>query len=513
MSNTRKKSYGEILRSTAIIGGSSAANIVINIARAKIVAVVLGPAGVGLNGIFGSISSLSESLAGLGINNSGVRQIAEAVGSNDSARISTTALVLRRTSVFLGILGALSLVLFSNQISRVTFGTDAQAAAICVLAAGLLCRVVASGQGALLQGTRRIAEVSKTAVFSTLTGALLTIPLIYWLREDGVAWALAASSAAGLYFSWFYSRKLLPGASNVKFEQVRGEVAGLLKLGSAFLVSGLMTLGSAYAIRALIFQQLGDEAAGLYQAAWSVGGMYVGFILQSMASDFYPRLAATGRDDEECNRLVNEQALVSLLLAAAGILLTITLSPLVVRVLYSESFGPAVSVLRWICVGTALQVISWPMGFILVARNAQTLFLLSDGLWTAIHIGLAWFGLTYFGLDGAGIAYCGAYFIHIAINHWMASRLTGFRWSALNFKIGMAYLGLIAFTFGAFSVLPFPAAIATGMVTSAAAGFYSIRMLAALAPIEKVPARLRRVLISVRLLPQVSVPEEVDVNA
>jgi PST family polysaccharide transporter len=49
----------------------------------------------------------------MGINSSGVRQIAEAVGSGDTVRIARTVIVLRRTSIFLGILGAVLLVGFA----------------------------------------------------------------------------------------------------------------------------------------------------------------------------------------------------------------------------------------------------------------------------------------------------------------------------------------------------------------------------------------------------------------
>ena len=47
-----------------------------------------GPAGFGLFGLYGSIAVLTQSIAGMGINSSGVRQIAEAVGSGDKARIA-----------------------------------------------------------------------------------------------------------------------------------------------------------------------------------------------------------------------------------------------------------------------------------------------------------------------------------------------------------------------------------------------------------------------------------------
>src|SRR5262245_2474649 len=73
-----KNSYGQILKSSALIGGSSLMNVGIGIVRNKAMALLLGPAGFGLTGIYTSLSELALNIAGMGINSSGVRQIAEA---------------------------------------------------------------------------------------------------------------------------------------------------------------------------------------------------------------------------------------------------------------------------------------------------------------------------------------------------------------------------------------------------------------------------------------------------
>src|ERR1700688_1274296 len=78
-----KGTYGQIVKSSALIGGSSVLNIAIGIVRTKVMAMLLGPAGFGLFGVYGSIANLTQSVAGMGINSSGVRQIAEAVGSKE----------------------------------------------------------------------------------------------------------------------------------------------------------------------------------------------------------------------------------------------------------------------------------------------------------------------------------------------------------------------------------------------------------------------------------------------
>ena len=114
------------------------------------------------------------------------------------------------------------------------------------------------------------------------------------------------------------------------FSEIRHEAASLLKLGFAFMASGFLVMGAAYAVRIIVVRDVGLEAAGFYSAAWTLGGLYVGFVLQAMGADFYPRLVSVATDNPRCNRLVNEQAQVSLLLAGPGIIATITFAPLVI---------------------------------------------------------------------------------------------------------------------------------------------------------------------------------------
>src|SRR5205807_9242592 len=139
---------------------------------------------------------------------------------------------------------------------------------------------------------------------------------------------------------------------------------------------------------------------GLYEAAWTLGGLYVGFVLQAMGTDFYPRLVGVANNNAECNRLVNEQAQVSMLLAAPGVIATMTFAPLVIAMLYSAAFDGAVEVLRWICLGMALRVITWPIGFIIVAKGRRAVFFGAELVWTIVNVGLAWLCVREFGLNG-----------------------------------------------------------------------------------------------------------------
>lgn len=490
----KRNTYGEILTSTMLIGGSTALNVAISIVRTKAMAVLLGPAGFGLMGVYTSIADLMRSVAGMGVNSSGVRQIAESVGSGDSDRIARTIVVLRRTSIALGALGALLLVLFARPVSSLTFGTDAHASTVALLSVAVFLRLVADGQSALIQGMRRISDLAKIGVLGALFGTLVSIPIVYYLREDGVVPALVGVAGMSAVTSWWYSRKVRIEPCVMAGAQFRQEAVSLLKLGLAFMASGLLMMGAAFVVRLIVLRQAGLEAAGLYHAAWTLGGLYVGFILHAMGADFYPRLVGVIANHRRSNRLVNEQAQVSLLLAGPGVIATLTFASLVITLFYTAEFTAAIDALRWICLGMALRVITWPMGYIIVAKNKRLLFFGVELAWTVVNVGLSWVCVQWFGLTGAGIAFFGSYVFHGVMIYCVVRRLSNFRWTRVNRRTGLLFAGTIGLVFYGFEALPPQWAAAAGTLVLLVSSWHAARVLLTLVTPEQLPSPLRRLL-------------------
>jgi len=489
-----KDTYGQILKSSALVGASSAIEVGLRIVRAKAMAILLGPAGVGLFGLYTSVVDLALTFAGLGVNRSGIREIARVVGSGASERIARIVSVIRATSIGLGIAGAGLVAAFSSVISDVTFGSDDHARWVAPLGIAVLLQLVAAGEQAVIQGARRIADLARIAAWCALLGTSVTIPTVYFLGERGLVPSIVAVAALNLVVSRWYGRKVTTAPAWAAPAQLRQELAPLLKLGVAFMLSGFLTMGSAYWIRVLVLREVGLEAAGLYQSAWTIGGIYVGFILQAMGTDFFPRLSAAAHDAAESNRLVNEQMRVSLLLAGPGVLAMLALAPLVIAVLYTSKFHGAVEPLRWICLGMMLRVITWPVGFLFVAKGRQNLFLGIDLAYSLVHVGLAWWGVKALGVSGAGLAFFGSYVFHALVVYPLARQLSGFRTAPENRRLGLVFLPLIALVFASFRALPLPWATGIGLLAAASTGVYSLRTVVRLVGVERAPAALRRLL-------------------
>ena len=364
MRDNEQGSYRQIFKSTALIGGTQVVYIFLGIVRTKVLAILLGPSGMGIAGLYQSATGLIGTLAGFGIGSAGVRQIAEAHGTGDENRVARTVRTLRLTSIVLGLLGTLVTLVFCRQIGYATFGNYSYTFGIALMSLTLLFGEVSAGQAALLQGMRRLKDLASCQVIGSVFGTIASITLVYFLRERGIAPYLVAVSGFGILSSWWYARKVRVKPVKITVREIANESKGLLNMGLAFMVSGLLVAGTGYATRVLIARQLGMDAVGLYSAVWTLSSLYVGVILNAMGADFYPRLTAVASDDAAVNQLVNEQTEMGILIAIPGILATLTLAPWVLRAFYSEAFTPAADVIRWQILGIALRVVSWPMGYV-----------------------------------------------------------------------------------------------------------------------------------------------------
>ncbi len=487
-----RTSHLDILASTSLIGGATLLMVAVGIVRTKLIALLLGPAGIGLMSLYTSIVDITRSAAGMGLGNSGVRQIAEAAASDDAQRIARTATVVRRSAVGLGLIGAAALWSLSEPVSSFSFGNPAHAGALAVLSLAVLFQLLAEGQTALLQGTRRIGDMARVGVLGALLGTACSVTLVLAFGERGIAPALVSIAAASAATAWWYGRRLPLTRAAMPPTAAAREAANLLKLGVAFMVSGFLMMGAGYAARLITLRELGIDAAGLYQAAWAIGGLYVGFVLQAMGADFYPRLVAVVNDHAECNRLVNEQAHVSLLIAGPGVIATLVLAPAVLAVFYSAHFAAAVEVLRWLCLGVALRVVSWPMGFIIVAKNSRALFIATEIAWTLFNVASTWLLVKRFGLAGAGIAFFASYVFHALMLYPIVRRLSGFRWSAPALRSATLFTGVSAALLAALQQLPMLPGLVLGSTAMVLTGLYSLHALVNLVPASELPSRLKR---------------------
>lgn len=444
MSSSKKS----ILSSTSIIGGSSVLVIILNIIRSKVIAVLLGPTGTGLISAFQSSTSMLQTVAGLGINNSAVRDIAQANSKNNQGKLSIVIKSLRKLVLFTGFIGLVLTVIFAQPLSEFTFETDDYTAEIRLLSIAVFFNLIQAGQSALIQGMRRIKDLARMSILSSLMGTFLSLPLIYLYEFDGISVYLVVLAIGQFLISLYYARKIRIQDIKVSWQRAFKESKGMIKLGSSFMGAALAGILATYFIRVIIIRDLDLASTGIYQAAFSLSGIYIGVILQAMGKDFYPRLTAVAFDSKKEIQLINEQTQVGMMLAAPGLMFTLAFAPLAIRLLYSGEYLEAFPILQWMILGVFLKTVSWPMAFLFVARAKGKIYLFAEIAIFSLMTLLTYIFLNFYGLNGTGIAFFGTYIFYTMLLFCLLYKENGFKWSSevtkrmllISFAFIMAFL-------------------------------------------------------------------------
>lgn len=473
-------SYGQILKSSSILGGTQVLVYLISLIKNKVAAVLLGPSGFGLVSLYMSATSMVAVAAGLGLNASGVREVADAASSGDPRKVAKVTFILRRLCWLSGIAGWLATLLLAWPLSLWTFGSAERAFDIMLLGSTVMMGAIGGGQIALLQGMRRIADLAKVNLLCVIAGTILSIILYALFGVGGVVPALILAAFANMLINWRFAQRIKIDSCSLGWaETVRG-AGPLLRLGLALTWNGLLVTAVAFLARALVARESGLDGSGLYQAAWTISGMFSGIVLSAMSADFYPRLAGVSADNAALKRLVNEQTEVGLLLALPGVVGTLVFAPALLELLYTSKFIPAADLLPWFLAGVFVQVISWPIGFVLLAKSHSLTFALIETAIQGSQVVMLYVFITRFGLVGAAAAFALTQCIHIGLYFTVVRRRTGFGWMRPVIRL----VAICAFFMVAALVLHFLSAgwmrLAAGGVIVVATGMFSLSKLLAM---------------------------------
>ncbi len=474
-----EKSYGQILKASSIMGGAAGINLLLSMVRIKFAAVLIGTTGVGLNASFGALQGLISTIAGLGIQSSGVRNIAVAVGKGDQDAIGRAVLTLRRICWLTGLLGMAAMMLASPLLSQLTFGNQNYVLDIAALGLVILFGNISGGQMALIQGMRRIGDMALASIIGAAFGTLAAVGFYTTLGMRGIVPTLVAVSAFQLAVSWYYARQVSVPQVSLTLRQTYAEANGLVRLGLVFMANGLMGSAVTYITIALITQYEGTQAVGLYSAAFALSGMFVNFVLGAMGADYYPRLTAAAAGGKAAmNCMVNEQIEIGLLLALPGLLATLAMAPWILQLFYTREFVGAVELLQWFILGCMGRVISWPLGFVMLALGKGKWFLLTETSFNMLHVALVALGLHVLGIEGVAIAFFVMYLGYILAVYLVCWHLISFSWSSACIRIaiyGLPSLGAIFIACRNLSLWP---ATAVGLALTLLVSGFCLRGLA-----------------------------------
>lgn len=430
---SEQRSYRQIMKATSIFGGVQVIQILVQIVRSKAVAILLGPAGMGINSLLSSTLGLVQSLTNFGLQTSAVKNVAEANGTGDVTRVAVIITVLRRWVWITGLLGTILTLILSPWLSKITFGNREYTLAFIWISVSLLFNQLSSGQLVILQGLRKIRYLANANLTGAFLGLFVSIPMYYLWGVDGIVPAIIAMSLVNMLRTWYFARKIKLEKVEVTRKTTLVEGKQMLIMGFLLSMSGLMTTGAAYILRIFISNTGGVDQVGLYSAGFAIINTYVGMVFTAMGTDYYPRLSAVAGDDTKATQTINQQAEITLLILAPILVVFMVFINWAVILLYSTQFTGVNGMIQWAALGMYFKAASWSIAFILLAKGASKLFFWNELITNIYLLGFNILGYKYGGLDGLGISFLAAYFVYL-VQVFFLSRIK------YNFSLGKNFI-------------------------------------------------------------------------
>jgi O-antigen/teichoic acid export membrane protein len=186
-------------------------------------------------------------------------------------------------------------------------------------------------------------------------------------------------------------------------------------LGISLTVISLLAAAVAFVLNAFISKTGTLSDVGLYNAGLAIVDGYVGMVFTAMATDYFPRLSGIISDDSKWKQLVNEQAELVLIILSIVLVLLISTTPILIRILLSKEFLAAQDFIFWSVLAIPLKGLVWVTGFVVLAKGDNKLFLTIEIVANLILLGLNLFFYKFYGINGLGISMIASYVIFIII--------------------------------------------------------------------------------------------------
>lgn len=403
----QRSSYDHILKYTGLLGGIQGLGIAVSLVRNKLVAVLLGPEGMGLISLFNSTIKLISDSTNLGISVSSVRNLSEAYEKGDEDKLRRLVLVARSWGLLTALAGVLIFMLAGPLLNKGTFSWGDHTMHYILLSPVVGMMAITGVEMAILKSTGKLGSLAMISIYNMIASLVISIPLFYLYGMSGIVPSIVLFTFVQMITTLAYSYRLFP----LKFSfrrDILGEGLGMVWLGIAFVAAGIFGSGADFIIRSYLNNVASLEMVGFYNTGYMITMVYGGMVFTAMESDFFPRLSAVNSDVTACNQTVNRQIEVSLLLVSPMLVALIVGLPILIPLLFSGRFLPVVPLVQLMVLALYFRAVKLPISYLTLAKGDSRSFLLLEAVYSIMIVPAVIVAFNTWGLIGTGVAIVGA---------------------------------------------------------------------------------------------------------
>ncbi len=375
MNRLRVIARRELFRVASLNSLSVAIKIVIGLMTSKVIAVLIGPAGMALTGNLRNFLTSVESAATLGFQNGIVKYVSDSRDDDELKKfLSTVIICLIASTLLLSIV----LFLFADWLNaRIFSSANDYPVVFKALALGLPWYVASMVLIAILNGFANFRSVIYINILGNFLGLLVSIIFIYELQTLGALLAIVISPSLMFFITIFFIRDSI-GFSLLKPSKIHAPaVRNLAEYSLMALIAAIAGPIVMLAIRNNVIQELGIAKAGLWEGLQRMSSYYLLFLSTILAVYFLPNLART-QTRGEMKAVFNGYFKMIIPVFSAVLAIIFLLRDLVIQILFSDEFSGMSPLFFWQLLGDLLKACSLILGYAFFAKKLTTAFIITE---------------------------------------------------------------------------------------------------------------------------------------
>lgn len=404
-----------------IFGSVQGLNLIMGLVRNKLIAILLGPAGMGLASLFNTAVAFLSKTTGLGLSFSAVRNISEAFEQNDEAALLRHIQIIRTWSILTSLFGMVVCMSLGPLLSDLTFSWGDHTWHFVLLAPAIGILAITGGETAILKGTRRLRSLATIQIVSILASVLVSVPLYYFFGQAGIVPVIVLMAFATMLATIFYSYRFYPLRLGGAWGLIH-EGMSMVKLGVGFTTAGIIASGSEMWIRSYLNVTEDLDGVGLYNAGFMLTITYAGMVFSALDSDYFPRLSACSNCPANLSQVVNQQIEICLLIIAPMITAFILFLPVLIPLLFTDKFIPIIPMAQVAIFSMFFKSLSLPTAYITLSKGDSKAFLAIETLYALTFVALFILLHKHYALVGTGMAltlsYVCEWFFAVGFARW-----------------------------------------------------------------------------------------------
>jgi PST family polysaccharide transporter len=380
----------------------------------KIIAVFSGPQGVG---VFSILKDLSQTLV-LAFSLSGNTAIVKNLSANDNKNkelfINNIVKIIIINTVFMCLI-----YFFFIKYIYTHLLSDLDGISVSTLLIVLISGIAGSLNiicNSILNASRKLGWMAISQIIATLIGALITYPFISLFPTTySFALILVTINASWLIVNLFilYKQEIkINWLKSVSTKIESQSVYQFSSLAGATFITSMAGMATMLATRLFIEKKLGIETLGIFDAAWTLGAVYIMFLLTSFGTYVLPVLSSMHirkkRDEFLGNIIIVTSSIFTLL-----VITMITFNEYLILLFYSEEFSTSSEILKYLLLGDFFKVIAYTYGIFFLSHNRPWTFVFISLSWNIIFLSILYFGIDKYGILIAPFASIAAHILYL----------------------------------------------------------------------------------------------------